>query len=224
MSESTSKLIEDITPSNADKTSATTTTEAIEDNHDSVEPKPTASKRAYLDVKESVDKYKPFMLKQLETKKFKPSEALNKVRDFLPFFKESTNKLLDAFKENPNELNIENVQEDEEHIEMNLAVVSESESDEDDDDEDEEDDDDDEDDEDEGEYDEDEESSDNEDSVNSKNPLNAINLDIKVKDKTKLTKIKLSKSNSNKPMITLLDKNEEDASSTGEEDQQDTQN
>ncbi len=151
----------------------------------------TNNKRSYLEINETVNKYKPFMLKQLETKKLKPSETLSRVRDFLPLLKESTSKLLDAFKENPDELNIENVQEDEEHIEMNLAVVSESEDSDDESDQ-----------EDEDETDTDDETEES----NESNPLEQIDLDIKVTDKTKMNKIKLTKNKKvNKPMIKIVD-------------------
>ena len=150
------------------------------------------NKRSYLEINETVNKYKPFMLKQLETKKLKPSETLSKVRDFLPLLKESTSKLLDAFKENPDDLNIENVQEDEEHIEMNLAVVSESEDSDDESDQ----------------EDEEEEETDTDDETeesNESNPLEQIDLDIKVTDKTKMNKIKLTKNKKvNKPMIKIV--------------------
>jgi hypothetical protein len=167
-----------------------------EDEEETCESKPmstlsTNNKRSYLEINETVNKYKPFMLKQLETKKLKPSETLSKVRDFLPLLKESTSKLLDAFKENPDELNIENVQEDEEHIEMNLAVVSESE-----------------DSDDESDQEDEEEETDTDDETeesNESNPLEQIDLDIKVTDKTKMNKIKLTKNKKvNKPMIKIV--------------------
>ena len=197
---SESKLIEEITsdtnPINANNN---------DDVTDCVESKSnTNSKRAYLEVNKA-EQYKQFMLKPLETKKFKPSETLSKVRDFLPLLKESTSKLLDDFKENPDQLNIENVEEDEEHIEMNLAMVSESESDEDDDD----------DDDDDGE----EESDDEDESEDSSNPLDAIDLDIKVNDKTKLKKMKLPNSNVKKPIITVFDQNDDENSDNEEETQ-----
>ena len=129
-SETGCKLIEEIANSNENKLESTSENDETESV---TQPKPAASKRAYLEVNESVDKYKSFILKQLETKRLKSSETLSRVRDFLPLFKESTSKLLDTFKENPDELNIENVQEDEEHIEMNLAVVSDDSDDSDDD-------------------------------------------------------------------------------------------
>lgn len=114
----------------------------------------TSGKRNFLEVND-LQKYKQFVLKPLDTtKKFKPSETLSKVKDFLPLLRESTNKLLTDFKEKPDEINIENVDDEDEHIEMNLAMVSDddddSDEDEDEDDE-EEDDDDDDDDEEEGE-------------------------------------------------------------------------
>jgi hypothetical protein len=166
-----------------------------EEEEETFESKPmstlsTNNKRSYLEINETVNKYKPFMLKQLETKKLKPSETLSRVRDFLPLLKESTSKLLDAFKENPDELNIENVQEDEEHIEMNLAVVSESEDSDDESDQ-----------EDEDETDTDDETEES----NESNPLEQIDLDIKVTDKTKMNKIKLTKNKKvNKPMIKIV--------------------
>ena len=103
----------------------------------------SASKRNYLEVN-ATGKYKPFMLKPLETKRFKPSESLSKVKDFLPMLRESTMKLLDQFKQDPDACNIEHVgDDDEQHIELNLAMVSDhSDSDSDDDDDDDNDDDD----------------------------------------------------------------------------------
>lgn len=89
------------------------------------------TKRTFLaaNPKPDIEKYKNFLIKPLETKRLKPSETLSKVRDFLPLLKDSTSKLLEDFKENPDSVNIENVGEDEQHIEMNLAYVTESESD-----------------------------------------------------------------------------------------------
>lgn len=86
-----------------------------------------------------LDKYKSFLLNKLETKPTKPSDTLSRVREFLPMLKESTAKLLDEFKENPDELNIENVGDDDEHIEMALAFVPEESNSSNDSDEDEED-------------------------------------------------------------------------------------
>ena len=194
-SETGCKLIEEIANSNENKLESTSENDETESV---TQPKPAASKRAYLEVNESVDKYKSFILKQLETKRLKSSETLSRVRDFLPLFKESTSKLLDTFKENPDELNIENVQEDEEHIEMNLAVVSDDSDDSDDDN----------DDDDEVEESEDgstdENTSDEEDSSNK--PLDEINLGIKVKNPTSLTKLKLTtSSNKKKPIIDIMD-------------------
>ncbi|RNA22012.1 hypothetical protein BpHYR1_046538 [Brachionus plicatilis] len=85
-------------------------------------------KRAWLEVNK-IEKYKPFLINKLETKKFKPSSTLSKVRDFLPMLKQSTDKLLEEYKENPDQVNIENVDDEQEHIEMNLALVAQSDSD-----------------------------------------------------------------------------------------------
>ena len=156
------------------------------------------NKRPYLEVN-SAEKYKQFVIKPIETKPLKPSATLDRVRQFLPLMKESTNKLLDQFKSNPEEVNIENVEEEDEHIEMNLALVSDSgESDE---DEEEEDDDD-------GSKsnklksyldllsgkggdDDDESDSDEEDDDDgSPNPLDDLNLGFKVKDPSKITSLK----------------------------------
>lgn len=89
------------------------------------------SKRCFLDVNPNSDlnKYKQLLLNPVETKRFKPSEALSKVRDFLPEMKESTLKLMNDCKEQPDLVNMENVEEDEKHIELNLAYVLESDTD-----------------------------------------------------------------------------------------------
>ena len=100
-----------------------------------------ASKRNFLEVN-NTEKYKQFLIKPFETKRLKQSDTLDKVRQFLPMLKESTNKLLDDFKANPEKLDIENVEdEDDQHIEMNLALVPDSGSDEESDNDDESDDD-----------------------------------------------------------------------------------
>lgn len=102
----------------------------------SISKSPT--KRSFLDVNDmdtpstnaATSKYKNFLLKPLETKRLKPSEALSKVRNFLPFLKESTDKLMTEYKLNPDLVNMEsNVDEEDQHIEMNLAYVPESDSD-----------------------------------------------------------------------------------------------
>ena len=146
------------------------------------------------------------MLKPLETKRFKPSEALSKVRDFLPILKDSTAKLLDEFKQNPDLLNIENVGEDEEHIEMNLAMVSESEGSSDDNDSEEDED-----------IEQDVESSfEKETSKNSSpNPLEDLNLGFKVKIPS--NELKMPKSKVKKPFIKMIDNKEED----GDDDDED---
>jgi hypothetical protein len=117
-------------------TSSKNETDLTDDKHEA-----SGTKRTFLEVN-NVEKYKQFLIKPLETKRLKPSDTLDKVRQFLPMLKESTSKLLDDFKSNPDKLNIENVEdEDGQHIEMNLALVSESESGSEDDDEEDEDDD-----------------------------------------------------------------------------------
>jgi hypothetical protein len=152
------------------------------------------NKRNYLEVS-SIEKYKNFVIKPLETKKFKPSDTLDKVRQFLPLLRESTNKLLEENKNNLDDLNIENVDEEDEHIEMNLAVVSDSGSDSDEDEYDEGEDDDENNDDDEVEE-EDSVSSGNENSASGDGEddklVDEINLGFKVKDTTKLTKLKTS--------------------------------
>ena len=157
------------------------------------------AKRTFLEVN-NAEKYKQFMLKPLETKRFKPSEALSKVRDFLPILKDSTTKLLDEFKQNPDLLNIENVGEDEEHIEMNLAMVSESEGSSNDSDSEEDDED----------IEQDEESSHDEDhSKNSSpDPLEDFNLGFKVKIAS--NELKMPKTKAKKPFIKMIDSKEED--------------
>lgn len=91
-------------------------------------------KRAFLEISE-LDKYKNLLInKPFETKKLKTSDTLNRVKQFLPSLKESTDKLLEAFKENPSNFDIENCENDDNIIEMNLQFVKESDSDSDSDD------------------------------------------------------------------------------------------
>jgi hypothetical protein len=93
-------------------------------------------KRAFLEISE-LDKYKNLLInKPFETKKLKTSDTLNRVKQFLPSLKESTDKLLEAFKENPSNFDIENCENDDNVIEMNLQFVKESDSDSDSDDDD----------------------------------------------------------------------------------------
>ncbi len=148
------------------------------------------TKRAF-----EVEKYKNFLLKPLETKRMKPSETLSKVRDFLPLLKESTTRLIDDSKVNPDAFNMETVaDDDEQHIEMNLAYVLESsESDSDDSD----DDDDDSEEDDEG-----------EDEIGATTDLNSIGLDIKVKDPSQLNLKLTSGTSGKKPMIKIIDDGE----------------
>jgi hypothetical protein len=101
---------------------------------------PTTSKSTLLEVN-NMDKYKSFLINKPETQAMKPSEALSRVRQFLPMLKESTDKLLEEYKDKPDELNIENVGEEDEHIEMNVAFVPEGSSDDDEDEDEDEDDD-----------------------------------------------------------------------------------
>lgn len=166
-----------------------------------VEPKQNKNteKRAYLEVN-NIEKYKQFVLKPLETKRFKASETLSKVRDFLPLFKQTTDKLLNDFKENPDGVNIENVDEEDEHIEMNLALVAQSDSDSDDLD-----------DSDEDEENSDEESSSSNNNDTSINSLNDLNLGFDVKDPNKLTGLKLTKSSKSKSkqLIKMIDSDQE---------------
>ncbi|CAF0753088.1 unnamed protein product [Brachionus calyciflorus] len=173
--------------SNEQETSANS--ESLLDSKLTPDSKTSPEKRAYLEVN-NAEKYKSFMLNQLETKRFKPSSALSKVRDFLPMMKQSTEKLLEDFKENPDQVNIENVNDDDEHIEMNLALVAQSDSDSDDDD-----------DESEEEEGEDEEESEGDSSSNS---LDDINLGIKVKNTTQLKKLKLDPKKSRKGLVQVL--------------------
>jgi hypothetical protein len=94
----------------------------------------STSQNAFLEVNET-EKYKQFLIKKskLETKALKPSETFDRLRQFLPMFINSTNQLLEESKKNPENFNIENVDEDDgEHIEMNLQYVKESDSDDDD--------------------------------------------------------------------------------------------
>ena len=152
---------------------------------------PTTSKSTLLEVNK-LDKYKSFLINKPETQSVKPSEALSRVRQFLPMLKESTDKLLLDFKDKPDELNIENVGDEDEHIEMNVAFVPEGSS----DDEDEDDSDEQEEEEEESE-DDDESSSDeedneikrkhsNEDETSSPEPFDQLGLGFKYKTKMKL--------------------------------------
>lgn len=155
-------------------------------------------KRAWLEVN-NVEKYKPFLIEKLETKRFKPSSTLSKVRDFLPMLKQSTDKLLEEHRENPDQVNIENVDEENEHIEMNLALVAQSDSDSESDDK-----------EDSEENDEDNSS----DSGSSENVLDEINLGIKCKDPSKIKKLKLDskKTPIRKDLIQIVDDHSEQCS------------
>lgn len=143
---------------------------------DELESPSKKEKRTFLEVN-NAEKYKQFMLKPIETKRFKSSETLSRVRDFLPLLKQSTEKLMEDFKQNPDDVNIEKVDEEDEHIEMNLALVAQSESDSDEEDEEEEDSDEEED-----------EESENE----SSNSLDDLQLGFKVKDPNRIKKLKLS--------------------------------
>ena len=145
-------------------------------------------KRNILETNPDVEKYKSFLLKPHETKRFKPSEALDKVRNFLPDFKASTSKLMDAFKENPDAVNIESVEEGDQHIEMNLAYVTESSDSDSDND----------------------EAPDNSDSSDSSSDsveksIDPIGLGFEVKDLSQISlKLKTSKPK-NKPFIKIID-------------------
>jgi hypothetical protein len=85
-----------------------------------------ADKRPYLEVN-AADKYKSFLVRPLETKRLKMSDALEKVKQFLPALKESTDKLLLDNKDDMARINIENVENSEKIIEMNVAFVSDGE-------------------------------------------------------------------------------------------------
>jgi hypothetical protein len=184
--------------------------ECIASSSASVEDtKPSSSKRNFLEVND-LDKYKNLLLKKtFETKRLKPSDALDRVRQFLPNFKQSTEKLLDDHKERPDEVNIENVEDEAEHIEMNLALIPEScsDSDESDDDEDEE---------------EDEESDEGEESDNqgvdsSPNSVDDLQLGFKARDPTKIKRLKLGASSTKakaRNMIQMIDNGEDDESSS----------
>lgn len=149
-------------------------------------------KRAWLEVN-NIDKYKPFMINKLETKRFKPSSTLSKVRDFLPMLKQSTDKLLEEYKENPDKVNIENVDDEDEHIEMNLALVAQSDSDSDEQEELQESDND--------------ESDSNSNAGSSDNSIDNLDLGFKVKDPNKIKKLKLDskKTPIRKDLIQVVD-------------------
>ena len=174
-----------------------------------------ASKRAFLEINE-IDKFKSLLVKPFETKKFKPSEALDRVRQFLPNFKESTDRLLHDHRENPNEANIENVEDEDEHIEMNLALIPESGS----DSESEEDDTDEHSEQESSDTEKEDEAENTEDS--SPNSVDDLQLGFKVKDATKLKRLKLPQSNSKsskvKNMIQEIESSEKNTESTTEAD------
>lgn len=166
-----------------------------------------ASKRNYLEVNKT-DTMKKLLVKPSEIKPMKPSEALARVREFLPLLKESTNKLVAEAKIDPLAVDIENVGEEDEHIEMNLALMPEnSDSDSDDDESDE--------DEDSDEQDEDDESpNDTEESINQ------LGLGFKVKDPNRIKRLKLEKpsANNKKPLISEINTDEVADEKTGEND------
>lgn len=175
----------------------------------------SSNKRNFLEVN-NIEKYKQFMLKPIETKRLKSSDALAKVRDFLPLLKESTSKLLEDYKNNLNDLDIENVGEDEEHIEMNLAMVSDSDTDSD------EDDDDDPEEEESG-----NEKSSDDDSIDES--IDDLQLGFKVKNTNKFKKLKICNepiSKSKKNMIEILDEEnlEENSHCSGEENPKSSSN
>jgi hypothetical protein len=102
------------------------------ENTDETAPPPI--KRSFLEISE-LDKFKNVMInKPFETKRLKASDALDKVKLFLPSLKESTDKLLAEHKDNPSGVDIENCENDENVIEMNIQFVKENDSDEDSDD------------------------------------------------------------------------------------------
>lgn len=166
------------------------------------------NKRSFLEVSE-IDKYKNFLIKQqpLETKRFKPSDTLDKVRQFLPMLKESTEKLLNEYKEDPSKVDIENCENDENVIEMNLQFVCNSsnsgESDDDDEEEEEEDD--------------DEENENDEDvqpgcSTNNK-PKEMLDLEKLIEKGYKNNEIKISSDSvfkKKKPLIKIISNNDDD--------------
>jgi hypothetical protein len=175
--------------------------------------KPTSStsntssgKRNFLEVND-LDKYKNLLLnKPFETKRLKPSEALDRVRQFLPNFKQSTEKLLDEHKERPDEVNIENVEDEAEHIEMNLALIPESGSDSNEDDSDEEE-----------EEEDDEEESENEGPESSPNSVDDLKLGFKARDPNRIKKLKLgtgSKAAKARNMIQIIDNGDNDGTNT----------
>jgi hypothetical protein len=171
-----------------------------------IEVKPSSSspnKRNYLEIGNNLEKYKSFMLKSQETKRFKPSDALLKVKEFLPILKSSTDQLLTQFKDNPDQVNIENVEDEDEHIEMNLALVSDSDDDEDSDEYDEI-----ESEEDEGSSDEDKESNESDEEEAEKteeeNKLDQLNLGFKVKVPSQQIKIFNSKKSKKPNLISVL--------------------
>ena len=175
----------------------------------------SSNKRNFLEVN-NFEKYKQFMLKPIETKRLKSSDALAKVRDFLPLLKESTSKLLEDYKNNLNDLDIENVGDEEEHIEMNLAMVSDSDTDSDEDNED------DEEDEEEEEVNADGQNSD-EDSTDES--IDALQLGFKVKNSNRFKKLKISSepvSKSKKRLIKILDEESPEENLNGSEEENPT--
>lgn len=167
-----------------------------------------ASKRQYLEVNKA-ETIKKLLIKPCEIKPVKASEALARVREFLPLMKESTNKLMEESKLNPSAVDIENVDDEDEHIQMDLALMpedSDSDSDEDDDDDDED------------EEDEDESEEDDEDDE-TKESLKELGLEFKVTDPNRIKRLKLEKPNaatSTKKLISEI-------SNEGESDSVETQ-
>lgn len=166
-----------------------------------------ASKRQYLEVN-NAETVKKLLVKPTEIKRVKPSETLAKVREFLPLLKESTSRLMDEFKANPERVDIENVEEGDEHIEMNLALMPQGDSDSDSDD---------------GEEDESEDEEETEESDDETNSdLEELELGFKVKDPNRLKKLKLAKTSSGtkKSLISEIGsedkKQEEESNEVGE--------
>lgn len=150
-------------------------------------------KRAFLEVN-NAEKYKNFMLKPLKTKKLKSSDTLDKVKAFLPDLKLSNEKLLESFNNNPDDVNIENVDEEEQFIEMNLAFVPESSGDDTSDEEDN----------DESEADSEISEEESEENKNQKTSLNEFLDNFEVPPSTSAIKLETTKKPKNKPTISVI--------------------
>lgn len=164
-------VVEDVTTNTVASSAATSTTSS------------GSNKRQYLEVNKA-ETMKKLLIKPCETKPVKPSETLARVREFLPLLRESTNKLVEESKQNPAAVDIENVDEEDEHIEMDLALIpddSDEDSDEDEEDDEEE----------EDEEEEETDDSDDEEDVKTQETLKELGLGFQVKNPDRIKRLKL---------------------------------